>query len=60
VGLVTSDVHTGLTTAISAALPGASWQRCHSHYAANLMTVNATASVLAVGESHAALGIRPT
>jgi putative transposase len=39
VKLVTSDAHAGLTAAISATLPGASWQRCRSHYAANLMSV---------------------
>jgi putative transposase len=35
--LVTSDAHRGLTEAIGATLPGASWQRCRTHYAANLM-----------------------
>ena len=38
VKLVTSDAHAGLTAAISATLPGASWQRCRTHYAANLMS----------------------
>ena len=37
VALVTSDAHRGLTQAIGATLPGASWQRCRTHYAANLM-----------------------
>ncbi|AZQ77896.1 IS256 family transposase [Flaviflexus ciconiae] len=37
--LVTSDAHRGLIEAIAANLPGASWQRCRTHYAANLMTV---------------------
>ncbi len=37
VALVTSDAHAGLVEAIAAALPGASWQRCRTHYAANLM-----------------------
>jgi putative transposase len=37
--LVTSDAHRGLTEAIGATLPGASWQRCRTHYAANLMSV---------------------
>jgi len=37
VRLVTSDAHAGLTAAISATLPGAAWQRCRTHYAANLM-----------------------
>jgi len=39
VGLVTSDAHTGLVEAIAANLPGASWQRCRTHYAANLMSI---------------------
>jgi transposase-like protein len=37
VALVTSDAHRGLVDAIGATLPGASWQRCRTHYAANLM-----------------------
>jgi putative transposase len=39
VALVTSDAHRGRTEAIGATLPGASWQRCRTHYAANLMSV---------------------
>src|SRR5438552_7728154 len=39
VALVTSDAHRGLTEAIGATLPGAAWQRCRAHYAANLMSV---------------------
>ncbi len=39
VRLVTSDAHQGLVEAIAANLPGASWQRCRTHYAANLMGV---------------------
>src|SRR5690625_3104842 len=39
VKLVTSDAHAGLIEAIGATLPGASWQRCRTHYAANLMSV---------------------
>jgi transposase-like protein len=38
VALVTSDAHAGLVTAIEATLPGASWQRCRTHYARNLAT----------------------
>jgi putative transposase len=38
VRLVTSDAHRGLVDAIGATLPGASWQRCRTHYAANLMS----------------------
>jgi len=37
VALVTSDAHRGLVEAIGATLPGAAWQRCRTHYAANLM-----------------------
>jgi len=36
VALVVSDAHPGLVDAIGAALPGASWQRCRTHYARNL------------------------
>ena len=39
VRLVTSDAHRGLVEAIGATLPGAAWQRCRTHYAANLMSV---------------------
>jgi putative transposase len=39
VRLVTSDAHSGLVAAIGATLPGATWQRCRTHYAANLMSV---------------------
>jgi transposase-like protein len=39
VALVTSDAHRGLTEAVGATLPGASWQRCRTHYAANLMSI---------------------
>ncbi len=44
VKLVTSDAHRGLTAAISATLPGASWQRCRTHYAANLMSITPKSS----------------
>ena len=36
VALVTSDAHPGLVGAVEATLPGASWQRCRTHYARNL------------------------
>jgi putative transposase len=36
--LVISDDHTGLVDAIGATLPGASWQRCRTHYLRNLLT----------------------
>ena len=39
VRLVTSDAHKGLVEAIAANLPGAAWQRCRTHYSANLMSV---------------------
>jgi putative transposase len=38
VQLVTSDSHAGLVEAVGATLPGASWQRCRTHYARNLAT----------------------
>lgn len=43
VELVTSDAHAGLVEAIAANLPGAAWQRCRTHYAANLMSVTSKA-----------------
>ena len=39
VRLITSDAHAGLVEAVGANLPGASWQRCRTHYAANLMSL---------------------
>ena len=44
VKLVTSDAHAGLVAAIAATLPGASWQRCRTHYAANLMSMTPKSS----------------
>jgi hypothetical protein len=44
VALVTSDAHRGLTEAIGPTLPGAAWQRCRTHGAANLMSVTPKAS----------------
>ena len=38
VKLVTSDAHRGLVDAIGATLTGTSWQRCRTHFAANLMS----------------------
>ena len=38
VKLVTSDAHQGLTGALAATLPGASWQRCRTHFMRNLLT----------------------
>ena len=39
VALLTSDAHAGLLDAVGAALPAAAWQRCRTHYAANLMSI---------------------
>jgi len=44
VKLVTSDAHAGLVAAIAATVPGASWQRCRTHYAANLMSATPKSS----------------
>ncbi len=44
VQLVTSDAHAGLVAAIGASLPGASWQRCRTHYSTNLMAVTPKSS----------------
>jgi putative transposase len=38
VRLATSDAHPGLVDAIAATLPGASWQRCRTHFMRNLLT----------------------
>jgi transposase-like protein len=38
VKLVVSDCHAGLRDAIASTLPGASWQRCRTHYHRNLIT----------------------
>ncbi|MBA3737937.1 MAG: IS256 family transposase [Actinobacteria bacterium] len=38
VRLVISDAHPGLTDAIASTLPGASWQRCRTHFLRNLLT----------------------
>jgi putative transposase len=37
VALVVSDAHQGLKAAIGAVLPGATWQRCRTHAARNLL-----------------------
>jgi transposase-like protein len=44
VALVTSDAHAGLVDAIGATLPGGAWQRCRTHYAANLMSATPKSS----------------
>ena len=56
VALVTSDAHRGLVEAVGATLPGAAWQRCRTHYAANLMSGH-TEERLGLGESLTALGL---
>lgn len=38
VELVVSDAHEGLKSAIAAALPGAAWQRCRTHFMTNLLS----------------------
>jgi putative transposase len=38
VQLVVSDAHAGLREAVAAVLPGASWQRCRTHFIRNLLT----------------------
>ena len=44
VGLVTSDAHAGLVDAVGATLPGTAWQRCRTHFAANLMSATPKSS----------------
>jgi putative transposase len=44
VRLVTSDAHLGLVEAVGAVLEGVSWQRCRSHFAANLETITPKSS----------------
>ena len=56
VALVTSDAHRGLVEAIGAALPGAAWQRCRTHYAGQ-PHVGHTKERLGLGESVTALGL---
>ena len=48
VRLVISDAHAGLVEAIAAHLPGAAWQRCRSHDAANLVVVTPKSMWLAI------------
>ena len=37
VNLVTADAHQGIMKAVQGALPGASWQRCRTHFMRNLL-----------------------
>jgi transposase-like protein len=64
VRLVTSDAHAGLLAAIGATLPGASWQRCRTHYATNLMAVTPKSSWPWVAPNVSRVGVfrlaRPT
>ena len=59
VARVTSDAHNGLVAAIGATLPGASWQRCRTHYAGE-PDVGHPEERLGLGQGAAALGLRPT
>jgi transposase-like protein len=44
VKLITSDAHAGLKAAIGANLPGATWQRCRTHYAFDLQQLTPKSS----------------
>lgn len=44
VRLVTSDAHAGLVQAMGAVLEGVAWQRCRTHFAANLMSLTPKSS----------------
>ena len=44
VKLVISDAHAGLVAATAATLPEAAWQRCRTHYSANLMSATPKSS----------------
>ena len=60
VSLLTSDAHAALVAAVGATLPGAAWQRCRTHYAANLMVqVSAISFSASAAESRLA-SIHPT
>src|SRR3954449_5182203 len=58
VALVISDAHAGLVEAIGATLGGAAWQRCRTHYAANLMSLTPKSS-WGWGQGVTALHLRP-
>jgi transposase-like protein len=57
--LVTSDAHQGLVDAIAATLPGASWQRCRTHFMRNLLG-GVPKPAGAGGGHHGALDLRAT
>lgn len=44
VHLVTSDAHPGLVEAVGAVLEGVAWQRCRTHFAANLQSLTPKSS----------------
>ncbi len=48
VRLFISDAHNGLKNALAAVFPGASWQRCRTHFMRNLLTRVAKSSQTAV------------
>jgi putative transposase len=54
VRLVSSDAHPGLVDAIAATLPGASWQRCRTHYADFLVMPTLSREAFAVAAGAAA------
>ena len=49
VGLVTSDSHRGLKSAVEAVLVGASWQRCRVHFMRNALSLVPKAAQQMVG-----------
>src|SRR3954451_2122355 len=57
VKLVTSDAHAGLVAAIGAALPGAAWQRCRTHWACKESTCRRVLAIaLGTGQRGEELG----
>src|SRR3954454_6298936 len=56
VRLVTSDAHNGLVAAIGATLPGASWQRCRTHWSCKESTWRCRGVLLVAGERGEDLG----
>ena len=53
VELVTSDAHQGLKNAIAAVFTGANWQRCRTHFMANLLTRVPKRALLSLSKSPA-------
>lgn len=60
VELVTSDAHAGLKDAIASVLPGASWQRCRTHFMRNLLTQAPKSAQGMVGELVRSIFAQPT